>query len=113
MDIPRIGYRERKWRRNVLLLLLAAALVTGATVFVSRLEPALPAVDRSSVWIDTVIRGPLILDVRGIGTLVPEDLRWVPALADAPVEQLPILPPNHATSTPSSLILTIPTLDLQ
>ena len=71
MDIPRIGYRQKKWRRNVLLLLLAAALVTGVSIFVARLEPALPAVDRSSVWIDTVSRGPLIRDVRGIGTLVP------------------------------------------
>ena len=75
MDIPRIGYRQKKWRRNVSLLLLAAALVTGVSIFVARLEPALPAVDRSSVWIDTVSRGPLIRDVRGIGTLVPEDVR--------------------------------------
>ena len=83
MDIPRIGYRQKKWRRNVLLLLLAAALVTGVSIFVARLEPALPAVDRSSVWIDTVSRGPLIRDVRGIGTLVPEDVRWIPARTDA------------------------------
>src|SRR5258707_14858943 len=105
MDIPRIGYRERKWRRNVLLLLLSAALVPGATVFVSRLEPALPAVDRSSVWIDTVSRGPLIRDVPGIGTVVPEGVRWVPARTDARVEQIVIWPGTEVTADSVVLIL--------
>lgn len=105
MDIPRIGYRQRKWRRNVLLLLLAAALVTGVTIFVSRLEPALPSVDRSSVWIDTVSRGPLIRDVRGIGTLVPEDFRWLPARTDARVEQIVIWPGTEVTADSVILIL--------
>jgi HlyD family secretion protein len=105
MDIPRIGYRQRKWRRNVLLLLLAAALVTGVTIFVSRLEPALPSVDRSSVWIDTVSRGPLIRDVRGIGTLVPEDFRWLPARTDARVEQIVIWPGTEVTGDSVILIL--------
>jgi HlyD family secretion protein len=105
MDIPRIGYRQRKWRKNVLLLLLAAALVTGVTIFVSRLEPALPSVDRSSVWIDTVSRGPLIRDVRGIGTLVPEDFRWLPARTDARVEQIVIWPGTEVTADSVLLIL--------
>jgi HlyD family secretion protein len=105
MDIPRIGYRQRKWRKNVLLLLLAAALVTGVTIFVSRLEPALPSVDRSAVWIDTVSRGPLIRDVRGIGTLVPEDFRWLPARTDARVEQIVIWPGTEVTADSVLLIL--------
>lgn len=105
MDIPRIGYRQRKWRRNVLLLLLAAALITGVTIFVSRLEPALPSVDRSSVWIDTVSRGPLIRDVRGIGTLVPEDVRWIPARTDARVEQIVIWPGTEVKADSVILIL--------
>jgi HlyD family secretion protein len=105
MDIPRIGYRQRKWRKNVLLLLLATALVTGVTIFVSRLDPALPSVDRSSVWIDTVSRGPLIRDVRGIGTLVPEDFRWLPARTDARVEQIVIWPGTEVTADSVILIL--------
>jgi HlyD family secretion protein len=113
MDIPRIGYRERKWRRNVLLLLLAVALVTGVTIFVSRLEPALPSVDRSSVWIDTVSRGPLIRDVRGIGTLVPEDVRWVPARNDARVEQIVIWPGTEVKADSVILILSSAELEQQ
>jgi HlyD family secretion protein len=113
MDIPRIGYRQRKWRRNVLLLLLAAALVAGVTIFVSRLEPALPSVDRSSVWIDTVSRGPLIRDVRGIGTLVPEDVRWVPARTDARVEQIVIWPGTEVKADSVILILSSAELEQQ
>jgi HlyD family secretion protein len=111
MDIPRIGYRQKKWRRNVLLLLLAAALVTGVSIFVARLEPALPAVDRSSVWIDTVSRGPLIRDVRGIGTLVPEDVRWIPARTDARVEQIVIWPGTEVTA--DSVILVLSSAELE
>jgi HlyD family secretion protein len=113
MDIPRIGYRQRKWRRNVLLLLLAAALVAGVTIFVSRLEPALPSVDRSSVWIDTVSRGPLIRDVRGIGALVPEDVRWVPARTDARVEQIVIWPGTEVKADSVILILSSAELEQQ
>src|SRR6201987_950059 len=111
MDIPRIGYRQKKWRRNVLLLLLVAALGTGGMIFVARLEPALPAVDRSSVWIDTVARGPLIRDVRGIGTLVPEDVRWIPARTDARVEPIGIWPGTEVTT--NSVILTLSSAELE
>jgi HlyD family secretion protein len=111
MDIPRIGYRQKKWRRNVLLLLLAAAVVTGVSIFVARLEPALPAVDRSSIWIDTVSRGPLIRDVRGIGTLVPEDVRWIPARTDARVEQIVIWPGTEVTA--DSVILKLSSAELE
>ena len=111
MDIPRIGYRQKKWRRNVLLLLLAAALVTGVSIFVARLEPALPAVDRSSVWIDTVSRGPLIRDVRGIGTLVPEDVRWIPARTDGRVEQIVIWPGTEVKT--DSVILVLSSAELE
>jgi len=111
MDIPRIGYRQKKWRRNVLLLLLGAALVTGVSIFVARLEPALPAVDRSSVWIDTVSRGPLIRDVRGIGTLVPEDFRWIPARTDGRVEQIVIWPGTEVKT--DSVILVLSSAELE
>jgi HlyD family secretion protein len=111
MDIPRIGYRQKKWRRNVLLILAAAALVAGVSIFVARLEPALPAVDRSSVWIDTVSRGPLIRDVRGIGTLVPEDVRWIPARTDGRVEQIVIWPGTEVKT--DSVILVMSSAELE
>ena len=70
--------RKKKIRRA---LYAAAALVVIVliTVGVSRLRPAAPSVDRATVWVDTVKRGPMLRQVRGSGTLVPEDIRWIPA----------------------------------
>jgi hypothetical protein len=79
MDIPRKGYQKRRWRNRLLFAVGLVIAIGGLTFFISRLKPALPSVDRNSVWIDTVVRGPLIRDVRGIGTLVPEEA-WVRGL---------------------------------
>jgi HlyD family secretion protein len=70
--------RKKKIRRA---LYAAAALVVIVliTVGVSRLRPAAPSVERATVWVDTVKRGPMIRQVRGSGTLVPEEIRWIPA----------------------------------
>src|SRR6202047_4535049 len=83
MDVPRKGYQKRRWRNRLLFAVGLAITIGGLTFFISRLKPALPSADRNSVWIDTVVRGPLIRDVRGIGTLVPEDVRWIPARTEA------------------------------
>jgi hypothetical protein len=73
------------------------------TVGVSRLKPAAPSVDRATVWVDTVKRGPMLRQVRGTGTLVPEDIRWIPAVTDGRVERI-ILRPG-AVVTPDTVIL--------
>jgi HlyD family secretion protein len=111
MDIPRIGYKKKKWRRHVLLLFALVVLVTGIGISISRLEPALPAVDRGSVWIDTVARGPLIRDVRGIGTLVPEDVRWIPARTDGRVEEIVNWPGTEVKE--DSVILVLSSAELE
>jgi hypothetical protein len=53
----------------------------------ARLEPAAPAVDRATVWIGTVERGPMLRQVCGNGTLVPESVRWIPAETSGRVER--------------------------
>src|ERR1044071_2546188 len=58
------------------------------TVALSHLKPAVPSVDRSTVWIDTVKRGPMVREVRGLGTLVPEEIRWIPANTEGRVEKI-------------------------
>ena len=58
------------------------------TIGVSRLKPAAPAVERSTVWLDTVRRGEMLRDVRGLGTLVPVDVRWIPAQSSARVDKI-------------------------
>lgn len=83
--------RRRKLRRGVYGL-LALAIVTAASVGVARMEPASPTVERGTLWIDTVKRGPMVRQVRGLGTLVPEDTRWLPATTEGRVERILVRP---------------------
>src|SRR4051794_14324267 len=99
---PESVKRKKKVRR---VLYGAAALVGVAviTLAVSRLKPAAPSVERATVWIDTVKRGPMVRQVRGSGTLVPEDIRWIPATTQGRVEKI-ILRPG-AQGKPDTVIL--------
>ena len=63
-------------------------LVVAASIAVARLEPALPAVDESTLWVGTVKRGPMVREVRGSGVLVPEEIRWVTATTSGRVERI-------------------------
>ncbi len=81
------------------------------TVLVSRLKPAAMSVDRASVWIDTVKRGPMLRQVRGLGTLVPEDIRWIAAAKDGRVEKIVVRP--GARVEPDTLIVELSSPDLQ
>ena len=69
--------------------LLALVLVT---LGLSHLSPAAPAVERGPLWVDTVKRGAMLRQVRGPGTLVPEEIRWIPALTEARVERITCSP---------------------
>ena len=86
-------------------------IIVLITVGVSKLKPAAPSVDRATVWIDTVKRGPMLRQVRGSGTLVPEEIRWIPATTQGRVERI-ILRPG-ATVTPTTVILELSNPDLQ
>ena len=102
--------RKKKIRRA---LYGAAALVVIVliTVAVSRLKPAAPGVDRATVWVDTVKRGQMLRQVRGAGTLVPEDIRWIPATTQGRVERILLRP--GAQVTPDTVILELSNPDLQ
>ena len=93
MDIPR-GDSEIKKRRRRRFLLGGAGLaaVLLLTLGLSRLGPAAPTVERASVLVDTVKKGPMLREVRGPGTLVPEDVRWIPASTEGRVERIIVLP---------------------
>lgn len=92
MDIVREGARRRRITRWVIIAIIVVVFVSATTVVLSRLKPALQPVDRSIVVIDTVKRGPLVREVHGVGTLVPEDTRWIPATTDARVESIVLRP---------------------
>ena len=71
MDIARPSNLRQKRIRRAVYGAAALSLVGLITLGVSRLRPAAPGVERATVWIDTVKRGPMLRDERGIGTLVP------------------------------------------
>jgi HlyD family secretion protein len=111
MDVPRTGIAAKKRKRRIITIATIALGVVLATIALSRLKPAVPTVDRSTVWIDTVKRGPMVRQVRGLGTLVPEDIRWLPANTEGRVEKIVIWPGTHVESDSVILELTSPELE--
>jgi len=83
--------RQQDPRRRTLRRAAYSAAGLGGmlaiTLLLSNLKPAAPAVERDSVWVDTVKRGPMLRQVRGLGTLVPEEVRWIPAATEGRVER--------------------------
>src|SRR5438270_7005257 len=86
MDIPRKEAGRKKLIRRIVLAVIILAAIPAITVGLSRLKPAAPGVERSTVWVDTVKRGPMKREVRGLGTLVPEETLLIPATTDGRVE---------------------------
>ncbi len=93
MDVPRgKEVARRKLIRRVIYIVLLVAAIPLITWGLSRLKPAAPSVDGATVWRDTVKRGPMVRDVRGLGTLVVEQYMWIPAEFDSRVEKINFLP---------------------
>jgi HlyD family secretion protein len=107
---PESVKREKKIRR-ILYATSTLVVVAGISFGASRLSPAVPAVARPEVWIDTVKRGPLIRQVRGSGTLVPENIRWITATTSGRVEKRVLRP--GATVMPTTVILIMSNPDLR
>jgi HlyD family secretion protein len=112
VDIARSPEVKRKKQiRRIIYGVVALVAIVLITVGVSRLRPAAPGVDKATVWVDTVKRGPMIRQVRGSGILVPENIRWITATTNGRVERL-ILRPG-AQVTPTTVILEMSNPDLQ
>jgi len=94
MDIARPELKQQKRRRQIIFLSIGALCLGIVTVGVSRLKPAAPEVERSTVWTDTVKRGPMLRQVRGLGSLIPsqEFTRQIPAETEATVVRILMLP---------------------
>src|SRR5437762_12121214 len=111
MDIPRPDVAAKKRKRRIITISASAVGLILATIGLSRLKPAVPSIDRSSVWIDTVKRGPMVRQVRGLGTLVPEEIRWLPANTEGSVEKILIWPGTKVG--PGDVILELTSLELE
>jgi HlyD family secretion protein len=111
MDIARPDQTRRKRIRRAVYGGLAVLAVGGITLGLSKLKPAAPGVERGTVWIDTVKRGPMVRDVRGQGTLVPEDIRWIPATTQGRVERIRLRPGTQVDASSVILDLSNPQLE--
>ena len=92
MDIARPEIKSRKRLLRIVYSAVGLVLLALVTVGLSRLKAAAPTVDKATVWTDTVKRGPMLREVRGLGTLVPETIRVIPAATDGRVERRLLLP---------------------
>lgn len=92
MDIARPEVKRQKKIRRTIYVAAAIILVPLVTFALSKLKPAAPSVDAGTIWPGTVQRGPMLRDVRGLGTLVPETIRLIPAATDGQVQQRYLLP---------------------
>jgi HlyD family secretion protein len=88
MDIPRLGVARKRTIRRILFLIAILLAVSAATYRLSKMKAAAPAVDRATLWPDKVKRGSMLRDIHGTGTLVPEDIRWIPSARDGVVEKI-------------------------
>ena len=107
MDIARPSNVRKKRIRRALYAGAGLLAVVLVNVGLSRLKPAAPTVERAVVWPDTVKRGPMVRQVRGLGILTPEDIRWIPATTQGRVENI-ILRPGTPVKA-NSIILELTT----
>jgi HlyD family secretion protein len=113
VDIARPDLLEKKKKRQLAWGAGAVVVVVLATLGVSQLKPAAPSVERATLVIDTVQRGEMVREVRGLGTLVPEEIRWIPAVTQGRVERLVLLPGTTVTADSVILELSNPELEMQ
>ena len=112
MDIQRPSNARAKKIKRILYVTVAVVVIAGVTLGLSKLKPAAPSVDRGTVWTDVVKRGPMLREVRGLGTLVPLDIRWIPAQTAARVDKIVNRPGPHMLS-PDTVILEMSDPSLQ
>lgn len=103
MDIRRPSNPKAKRIRRIIYGMATLILIVGVTYALSTLQPAPPYMDPNSIWSDTVKRGPMVREIRGLGTLVPEDTRWIAAQTEAHMERWVLRPP--APVKPDSVIM--------
>jgi HlyD family secretion protein len=113
MDIQRKGVGKRKAIRLTVSVVVLAIVGVGITVGLAKLKPAAPGVDMSTLWPDSVKRGPMLREVRGLGTLVPEDTMLITARTDGRVERILIRPGTTSIVHPDSVVMILSSPELE
>lgn len=112
MDVKREGVAKKKMIKRVIYIILTLAVVGVISWRLSLLKPAAPTVERATVWIDTVKRGPIVIEVRGLGTLVPEDIVWIPAPSDSQIAKILARSGDEVRSNSILMVLTNPDMEV-
>src|SRR4051795_6320683 len=108
MDIPRKDASRKRLIRRIIIGLVVLTAVVATSLGLNKLKPAAPTVDGSVVWKDTVKKGPITLEVRGLGTLVPENTMIVPATTEGRVQRILVRPGTEVKADTTIMILTSP-----
>src|ERR1041385_2042147 len=111
MDIQRKGVAKKKLIRMIVGLTVLAVAVIGMSYGLTKLKPAAPGVEMSTLWPDTVRRGPMLREVRGLGTLVPENTMLITARTDGRIERILIRPGTQVRA--DSLVMELSSPDLE
>jgi HlyD family secretion protein len=111
MDIQRKGVAGRRFLKWILPFCIVCAAIGGTGWYVSRLEPAAPIADRASLWIDVVKRGSMQRNVRALGSLVPQDTRWITTSTEGRVERMCVEPGERVFPDTILLELSNPQLE--
>src|SRR5437016_1290578 len=104
---------KKKRIKQAIYATVGLVAVVLVSVGLSRLKPAAPTVERAVVWPAKVERGPMVRQVRGLGTLTPEDIRWIPATTQGRVEKIILRPGTPVKAQDVILELTNPQLEQQ
>jgi HlyD family secretion protein len=111
LDIPRPEIARRKRRRRIITGAITVVVVGLITIVLSRLKPAAPSVEGGAITRDTVKRGELLREVRGNGTLVPEDIRWITTISAGRIESVLVLPGTLVKSNTVLVVLSNPDVE--
>jgi len=111
MDVPRKSAAKKRLIKRIAIGVVLLAGVGAVSLVLARLKPAARSVELSTLWPDTVKRGPMVRDVRGLGTLVPEETLLIPANSDGRIDKILIKPGTPVK--PDSVILTMSNPELQ
>jgi HlyD family secretion protein len=112
MDIKREGVARKKRIRFIIYGILTLGAVAAAGWKVSKLEPAAPTVERATVWIDSVKRGPIVIERKGLGKLAPEEIIVIPSLQDGQVIKVPVKSGQKVKPDTVLMVLTNPDMEL-
>jgi HlyD family secretion protein len=112
MDVKREGVAKKKMIRRILLAIVILAAVPLITVGLNRLKPAAPTVEMSTVWPDTVKRGMMERQVRGLGTLVPEEILWIPTQFEGRIDKINLRAGAQVNPETVLIVLSNPDMEL-